>query len=72
MLALDHQGTIVTAQAVLDYIDKDPEWHPKIAKLGLAEPAIQNAMVELDSLFPDSRPPFERSRVDLGNVSSRP
>ena len=50
-LALDHQGAMATAQAVLDYIDKDPEWHPKIAKLGLTEPAIQNAMVELTSLF---------------------
>jgi len=51
VLALTHQGAIATAHAVLDYIDKDPEWHPKIAKLGLTEPAIQNAMVELTSLF---------------------
>lgn len=52
MLALSHQGTNPTSQAVLSYIDQDPEWHPKIAKLGLTEPAIQNAMVELESLFP--------------------
>jgi hypothetical protein len=51
MLALTHQGAIATAHAVLDYIDQDSEWHPKIAKLGLTEPAIQNAMVELTSLF---------------------
>jgi restriction endonuclease S subunit len=51
MLALTYQGAIATAHAVLDYIDQDPEWHPKIAKLGLTEPAIQNAMVELTSLF---------------------
>jgi hypothetical protein len=51
MLALNHRGATARAQAVLDYIDQDPEWHPKIAKLGLTEPAIQNAMVELTSLF---------------------
>lgn len=50
-LALDYQGAIPTARAVFDYIDQDSEWHPKIAKLGLTEPAIQNAMVELTSLF---------------------
>ncbi|MEP2725843.1 restriction endonuclease subunit S [Roseibium sp.] len=55
MLALSHQGTNPTSQAVLSYIDQDPEWHPKIAKLGLTEPAIQNAMVEMESLFPAAK-----------------
>jgi len=51
MLALDHRGAMATAQAVLDYIDSDPEWHQKIAKFGLTEPSIQNSMVELEGLF---------------------
>lgn len=55
MLALSHRGTNPTSQAVLSYIDQDPEWHPKIAKLGLTEPAIQNAMVEMESLFPAAK-----------------
>lgn len=52
-LALNRQGAIPTAQAVFDFIDQDPEWHPKVDKLSLTEPAIQNAMVELETLFPD-------------------
>lgn len=55
MLALSHQGRNPTSQAVRSYIDQDPKWHPKIAKLGLTEPAIQNAMVELESLFPAAK-----------------
>lgn len=51
MLALNHRGTMVTAKAVLNYIDSDPEWHQKIAKFGLTESSIQNWMVELEGLF---------------------
>jgi type I restriction enzyme S subunit len=51
MIALDNAGTLPTAAAILDYVQNDPEWHPKIAKLRLSKASIQNAMAELQSLF---------------------
>ena len=51
MLALIHAGQTPDAKAVIHYINADPEWQPKVAKLGLTEAGIQNAMVELETLF---------------------
>ncbi|WP_259781036.1 restriction endonuclease subunit S [Aestuariispira ectoiniformans] len=51
ILALDHEGTRPTPAAVLSYIEADDEWRPKIEKLRLTEASIQNAMVELETLF---------------------
>lgn len=53
MLALEHDGQVPTAARVFDYIRNDEEWRPKIEKLNLSEAAIQNAMVELQTLFAD-------------------
>ncbi|MBO9434513.1 restriction endonuclease subunit S [Ruegeria sp. R13_0] len=50
-LALQQEGVQPTASAVLDYIENNDEWRPKIAKLCLTEESIQNAMVELETLF---------------------
>ncbi|MBB6219948.1 restriction endonuclease subunit S [Rhizobium leguminosarum] len=55
MLALGHEGTRPTPSAILSYIQSDGEWGPKIAKLHLTEASIQNAMVELESLFVTTR-----------------
>lgn len=51
MLALEHAGSTPTAATVFAYIGNDEEWRPKIEKLRLSEASIQNAMVELRSLF---------------------
>lgn len=51
MLALEHAGSAPTAANVFAYIGNDEEWRPKIEKLRLSEASIQNAMVELQSLF---------------------
>jgi hypothetical protein len=51
MLALKHAGSAPTAANVFAYIGNDKEWRPKIEKLHLSEASIQNAMVELRSLF---------------------
>jgi len=51
VLALEAQGLNANASGVLDYIKKDKEWSPKIERLNLTEPAIQNALVELQTLF---------------------
>lgn len=51
MLALEHGGSEPTAANVFAYIGNDEEWRPKIEKLRLSEASIQNAMVELQSLF---------------------
>jgi len=51
MLALGHTGSTQTAANVFAYIGNDEEWRPKIEKLRLSEASIQNAMVELQSLF---------------------
>lgn len=51
MLALIHAGQTPDAKAVLEYINVDAEWQLKVAKLGLTEAGIQNAMVELETLF---------------------
>lgn len=61
MLALEHEGKKPNASTVLAYIEGDAEWHPKIAKLGLNEPAVQNAMVELETLFRASQDGSEAS-----------
>ena len=53
MLALGWPQSKPTAKAVLDFIDGDPEWHPKVEKLGLDEAKTQNAMNEVDVLFGD-------------------
>ncbi|MBP1885711.1 restriction endonuclease subunit S [Sinorhizobium mexicanum] len=52
MLALDHRGTRPSPASILTYIEGDDEWRPKIGKLRLTEASIQNAMVELQNLFP--------------------
>lgn len=51
MLALEHAGSTPTAETVFAYIGNDEEWRPKIEKLRLSEASIQNAMVELQSMF---------------------
>jgi restriction endonuclease S subunit len=53
ILALEHSGSATTAADVFAYIGNDPEWCQKIEKLQLSEASIQNAMVELQSLFED-------------------
>jgi len=50
-LALEHAGKPPTAEAILAFVDSDPEWHPKIAKLRLTKASIQNAVAELQNLF---------------------
>ncbi|MBO9109995.1 restriction endonuclease subunit S [Agrobacterium sp. S2/73] len=54
MLALKHEDIRPTSAAVLSYIAADDEWRPKIEKLRLTEVSIQNVMVELESLLPDT------------------
>lgn len=51
MLTLEHGGKTPSAADVFGYISDDAEWHPKIEKLRLSEASIQNAMIELESLF---------------------
>lgn len=51
MLALGRQGNRPTADAILTYIESDDEWRPKIENLRLTPASVQNAMVELESLF---------------------
>lgn len=51
MLALGAAGQEPTSHQVLEYIENDPEWEPKVAKLNLTEARIQNAVVELQTLF---------------------
>jgi len=51
MLTLKHQHKQPTPADILAYIQDDEEWRPKIEKLHLTEASIQNAMVELESLF---------------------
>ncbi|UZE49798.1 restriction endonuclease subunit S [Rhodopseudomonas sp. P2A-2r] len=53
MLALDHGGKAPNAANVFAYISNDEEWRPKVEKLRLSEASIQNALVELQSLFDD-------------------
>lgn len=54
MLALDHEDIRPTSPAVLSYIAAHDEWRPKIEKLHLTEASIQNVMVELEGLFPNT------------------
>ncbi|WP_172643798.1 restriction endonuclease subunit S [Rhizobium leguminosarum] len=54
MLALEHAGGAQTASNVLGYIANDEEWRPKIENLRLSEGSVQNAIVELESLFSDT------------------
>lgn len=51
MLALKHGGKAPNAANVFAYISSDEEWRPKIEKLRLSVASIQNAVVELQSLF---------------------
>ncbi|UGV27683.1 hypothetical protein E0H22_19565 [Rhodopseudomonas boonkerdii] len=53
MLALVRSGKAATATNVLSFISNDNEWRPKVEKLKLSEASIQNAIVELQSLFVD-------------------
>jgi type I restriction enzyme S subunit len=39
------------AEQILQYITSDPEWHPKIEKLGLTEMSVGTAMLEVAALF---------------------
>lgn len=59
MLALAHADQSPNAKSVLAYISDDAEWHPKVAKLSLTEAGIQNAMVELETLFINPRDKHE-------------
>ena len=51
ILAIERKGLTPDAHAILSYIDGDAEWHPKIARLGLTLPVIDNAMAELECLL---------------------
>ena len=53
-LALETENEMSTSAAVLSYIEADDEWRPKLQKLGLSESLIQNALVELETLFPNT------------------
>lgn len=53
ILALNAQDTNPSPINILEYICNDKEWHPKIEKLRLSEATVQNAMVELQTLFMD-------------------
>lgn len=52
-LVLEQDNVQATASEILAYIANDEEWRPKIPKLRLTEASIQNAMVELETLFSD-------------------
>ncbi len=53
ILALNSQSADSSPANILEYISNDKEWLPKIENLGLSETTIQNAMVELQTLFAD-------------------
>ncbi len=59
ILALKAQGADPSPANILEYISNDEEWHPKIEKLRLTEATIQNAMVELQTLFADVEAKFD-------------
>ena len=42
-----------TPADILAYVANDPEWRPKIEKLGLTEFKIESAMLEIRALFPN-------------------
>ncbi|MBB3146390.1 hypothetical protein FHS21_002805 [Phyllobacterium trifolii] len=54
-LALNRQNSPPTPAAILAYIEADDEWRSKIEKLNLSDATIQNAMVDLETLFADAR-----------------
>ncbi len=43
-----------TPADILAYVANDPEWRPKIEKLGLTEFKIESAMLEIRALFPNA------------------
>jgi hypothetical protein len=53
ILALKHAGIAPTPAAILAYIENDDEWRPKLEKLKLSEASIKQAIVEIESLFPN-------------------
>lgn len=54
MLALEHEGAQATPTGILTYIKNDDEWRPKVENLQLSEAVIQNAIIEIQSLFGDT------------------
>lgn len=50
-LALEAAGSIPTAASILAYIEADEQWRAKIDNFGLREAAIQNALVEVETLL---------------------
>lgn len=52
--AIEHLQTLSIkpdAAQILHYIASDPEWRPKIEKLGLTEMSVGSAMLEVQALF---------------------
>ena len=55
--AIEHLRTLgiePDAAQILQYIEADDEWRPKIAKLNLTEFSVQSAMIEVAALFAKS------------------